>query len=78
MKMGIRCKNCSRQYDDIGALESHECTGDNVTILVFNPNTDKGQGENPARVFESRKEAEEVRLELDVRARIVDAPLIED
>lgn len=74
--MGIRCKHCSRLYEGVGELESHACTGDNVTILVINPSTAEGQGENPARVFESRAEAEAVRSELDVSTRIVDAPLI--
>lgn len=75
--MGVRCSDCSRLFDGVGGLEGHECDGDNVTILVIHPQAATDAGENPARVFESRSEAEEVREELGVPTRIIDAPLIE-
>lgn len=74
--MGVRCADCSRLFEGVGELDGHECTGDNVTILVINPRSAEGEQENPARVFESRTEAEHVREELDVACRMVDAPLI--
>lgn len=51
--------------------------GDNVTILIIKPSRAKEVGDNPARVFESRDDAEAARDAIDVPTRMIDAPLIE-
>lgn len=76
--MGVRCSDCSRLFAGVGELDGHDCEGDNVTILVIHPEAASEAGENPARVFESREEAEGVREDIEPATRIIDAPLIEE
>lgn len=74
--MGVRCRHCSRLFDGTDELANHDCGGEGVTIMVIHPDAAQEAGENPARVFESRDDAEKVADEIDAPTRMIDGPLI--